>query len=260
MNFGLRSVFRMKMNKALPACLMAIALILFYCVSVGAAEPDRMTEKATFDEHLKTFNDKSARLLLENLQQIVHYEHLPVSDGDFGDYVKRLKGLSPRKEHLPLIIKLIQKQDPYLQEAGVKLATASVDELNDFTGLEEPLCELLLKSDLDPWVLRSIIYFASVSNNSRSSALVKFYRTIAEVTYGRTHPDRNPEREKIRRNMGIDPYEDARALLDQVMLNSSTPTARTTAILPCLEKVYGTKGWASTYNAVESKVLKRGER
>jgi hypothetical protein len=57
------------------------------------------------------------------------------------------------------------------------------------------------------------------------------------------------------RTMWILPYEDAKGLLDQVVLNSSSPTPPSNAILSYLEKAYGTTGWDETYKAVRTKVL-----
>ena len=106
-----------------------------------------------FDARAKAVDNKGAALLTEGLQQIVQYDRLPTSDGTFGEYVRFLCALPPREEHLPLIILLLQKKDPYLQEAGVNLATASIKGLNNYSGLEDPICALLKKPDLDGWVL-----------------------------------------------------------------------------------------------------------
>lgn len=230
------------------------------CSESGSAESARKSDTDGFDTYRKALNEKCAFVLADALEHIVRYDRLPASDGAFGDHIAMLCALPPRKEHLPLIIKLIKKSDPFLQEAGVLLASASVRVLNDYSGLEAPLCDLLKTPDLDPWVLHAIVQFAGLSNNSRSPGLVNLYSSLSEVAFdGTTERQRGRQGVVIMRNKGIRPHADARQLMDQVMLNSTKPTPRSVAILPYLEKACGTKGWEDTYQAVNMKLLHPGE-
>ena len=233
-------------RKRMSFCVLLIVMFAGQFFSVKGSE--KRDDWETFDADAKIFYDKGSALRLDGLKNIAHYEHLPAPDGRFDDYVDVLCALPPRKEHYPLIIEMLRKSDPYLQEAGVKLATASVRTLNDYTGLEAPFCDILNRADLDPWVLRAIVQFASVSCNRISPPLVKFYADFAAVAYERT-PTCSPGKTIILRQMGIDPYLDARRCVLQVMLNSTNPTPRSDAILPYLERAFNTKGWSDTYKA-----------
>jgi hypothetical protein len=235
--------------------LLALVAVYLTCIrcSEGEDSARRMPRPVVLvNEKFQTaFYEKAASLRLEGLQNIVSYEHLPTSDGWFSDYIDVLCALPPRKEHYPFIVKLIRKSDPYLQEAGIKLATSSVKKLNDYASLEAPICELLKQPDLDPWVLKAIVQFASVTCNSRSPDLIDFWTDFAAVAYERSPAKTTPTSGKtqIGRQMAIQPYEDARRWVVQLMLNSTNPTPRSQAVLPYLERAYKTKGWADTYRA-----------
>jgi hypothetical protein len=230
---------------------------LFACSLLSWGLPEQKLDWGKFDADSRDFYEKGAALRLEGLQRIVHCEHLPTTDGNFSDYVDVLCALPPRKEHYPLIIELLRKADPYIQEAGVKLATASVRKLNDYSGLESPICDVLRQTDLDPWVLHAIVEFASVSCNTISPPLVKFYGAFAAVAYERLSAKRAPEAKGktfIMRTRGIEPYENARRWVIQVMLTSKNPTPRSEAVLPYLERAFNTKGWADTCKAAANTI------
>ena len=153
---------------------------------------------------------------------------------------------------------MIQKTDPFLQEAGINLALASVEALHDYSGLEDPICDLLKKPDLDPWVLYAIVSFAEQANSStRTTDLLNLHTSLAEVIY--KPPNAKPassagKQERIMRARPIYPVEMAKAVFDRTMTAFSQPTPRSMAILPYLEKEYGTNGWEETYRAVSRKL------
>jgi hypothetical protein len=236
--------------------VVIISALLITCQAPCYSNPKDGSERDKFKTDSGVFYEKASSLRFEGLQNIAQHEHIPTSDGSFSDYVAILCALPPAKEHYPFIIKLIQKSDPYLQEAGIKLATSSVNKLNDYSGLEEPICALLKQPDLDPWVLRAIVQFAATSCNTRSPDLVNFYAEFAAVAYERSPAKADAQFKGICRTMMIHPYEDARQWVVQVMLNQSKPTPRSEAILPYLERAYKTKGWADTYRAAGGKHLK----
>ncbi|MFZ4394842.1 MAG: hypothetical protein ACOYOU_04360 [Kiritimatiellia bacterium] len=250
-------------------------VLLALCVSVAwqvarAAEAevidsifDARAKAVDFDARAKAVDNKGAALLTEGMQQIVQYERLPTSDGIFGGYVRFLCALPPREEHLPQIILLLQKKDPYLQEAGVNLATASVKSLNNYSGLEDPLCALLKKPDLDGWVLYALVQFAKEAMNPNSPALTNFFGALAEATVGQLTPktgkagvaaaDRPLVGIGMGRQMPINPEKDAKTILDWIVMYTEEQTPRVRAILPYLEKAYGTKGWKATRAAALKK-------
>jgi len=236
------------MNITIRNCTIAVTYIAVLLFAGDAAEAGKPAASDTFRSHVKAMYDRGAGLLKEGLQHINQYERIPVPDGVFNDYIDMLCALPPRTEHLPLIIKLIRKSDPYLQEAGIRLASSSVRALNDYTGLQAPICELLKRSRLDPWVLRAIVQFASNSNNTISPELENLFRDLAAVAC-RKNP-KKPEKNIVFRSMAISPYRDAKILLNQVMLNTAAHKLRRRAILSYLENEFGTKGWTETYRTL----------
>jgi len=233
--------------KSWRSLVPAIVVGLMTC-GIAANANGQMSDRDKFKADSQSLYERLSALRLEGLQNIVQFEHSPTSDGWLIAYVDTLCALPPRREHYPLIIKLIQKPDPWLQEAGIKLATASVSKLNDYSGLEAPICELLRRPDLDPWVLEAIVGFAAASCNPRSPALSDFFADFAAVAYERS-PAKTTLTGSICRQRGIQPYEDARRWVIQVMLNQSKPTPHSEAVLPYLERAFKTKGWAETYRA-----------
>lgn len=159
---------------------------IFACSTLFSENPKLDNGSDNFDADIEKFYEKGAALRLEELRRIAQCEELPTVDGPFSRYLEVLCALPPRKEHISFIIELLRKKDPYLQEAGVKLATASVSKLNDYTGLEDPLCDVLGQTDLDPWVLQAIVeFFKEADSTNISPPLVKFYAAIAATAYER---------------------------------------------------------------------------
>ncbi len=230
---------------------------IFACSALFSDQSEQDDGSDNFDADAEKFYEKGAALRLEELRRIAQYENLPTIDGRFLRYLDVLCALPPRKEHYSFIIELLKKKDPHLQEAGVKLATASVSKLYDYTGLEEPLCNILGQSDLEPWVLDAICWFACATQGHDSPPLTKFYREFAAVAYERSPQKKAPEprRSAFLRSAGIQPYEDARKWVIQVMAGSEKPTPRSIAVLPYLERAFKTKGWAETHKAADKKVL-----
>jgi hypothetical protein len=223
--------------------------------TLGTAEMVNPSAK-DLDAYTRSFYDKEATLLGEGLQHIIQHSQLTIPDGVFGRYIDLLCALPPRQEHLPYIVKMLRKSDPHFQEAGVRLATASVARIGSFDTLEEPLCDLLQNADLDPWVFLAIVEFAKVPTQWTSAPdLPRFFGLLATAAYKPMKPWRSNDRSRrpqIERERLIRPHEDAKELLDLV-IRSQSATPRVKAILPILEKAYGTKGWEDTQKAVEAK-------
>jgi hypothetical protein len=218
------------------------------------------TSAEDLETYTQSFYEKEASLLGESLQHLIQFDQLSIPDGVFGRYIDLLCALPPRQEHLPHIIKLLRKTNPYLQEAGVRLATASVAKLGEFATLERPLCDLLQNPDLDPWVFLAIVDFAKVPVRwTTAPDLTRFFGLLASVAYEPIKPWRPDRRNRhlwIERARLIRPQQDAQELLDWVMQNLPA-TPRLKAILPVLEKAYGTKGLENTRKAIEAKAARR---
>lgn len=224
------------------------------CPTLYSEQPEEVDVSDKFDADTEKFYEKGAALRLEELRRIAKCESMPTPDGRFSRYLDVLCALPARKEHYSFIIELLKKKDPYLQEAGVKLATASVSELNDYTGLEEPLCDILTQPNLDPWVLQAICGLASTTQYTISPPLTKFYRDFAAVAYEQVPQKKMPDTIQslfITRSAGIFPHLEAQKWIIQVMLTSGKPNPRANAVLPYLEREFKTKGWAETYKAAE---------
>lgn len=244
-------------------------ILLALCVSVSwqtARAADAEATDSPFKARSENVYTKGAALLTEGLQQIVQYDRIPAADGTFSKYIRFLCTLPPREEHLPLIILLLQKKDPYLQEAGVNLATASVKGINTYSGLEDPLCALLKRPGLDGWVFYALVQFAEEAGNPGAPALTNFFGALAEATIGHLTPNTGKAGVAaaasqlvgigMGRQMPINPEKDAKTILDRLVMYTEEPTPRVRAILPYLEKAYGTKGWQATRAAA----LKKAQR
>ncbi len=229
------------------------------CLIIALAANSLIGDSIDFEVHSKAVFTKAANLLTEGLECIVEYDSIPTTDGVFGGYIDMLCALPCQKGHAAQILQLINKSDPFLQEAGVELAISSINKCRNYSVFEPALCRLLSQPDLDPWVMRAIVRFAKESNNRISPDMVSLYSALAEVAYSKPKARRRNLQNSnyIHRSMWIDPHHDARNCLDQVMLNANDSTPRSNSILPHLENAYGTKGWKETHEAVHNKVTKQ---
>jgi len=217
----------------------------------------------TFDSFTSKWEKKASEMLEEGLKYLVQLDSRPAPSGVFGGFVDRLAALPFAKRHTSYLIRLIEKSDPFLQEAGLELACAAVElartsseQTDIYEALEPTICRLLDNGILDPWILLAIVKFAKTANDTVSPELFCLFRGLAEAAYGKgvslLTPGSTESGNSILRSRarGIEPIKEAKELLDDVMLTRTKPTPRTKAILPFLEKAHKTKGWQATRDKI----------
>ncbi len=175
----------------------------------------------------------------EALAQIVALDKLPVPDGVFGDWLDTVCAMRFEDDDLSAIAAIIDKPDPFLQEAGLRLARAASRTLSAEAMIEPSLVLLVGRDDLDPWVLDAIIDLLTETRDSFTSV----YQALAKV-HGRA--DGRPRFTGIMRNRAIHPWNRLEHLYQQLVIQTLDPTPRDLAYLPILETKLSTRGWEPT--------------
>ena len=209
------------------------------------ANPKVVYNSDTFDAFSKEFYSEANDFAKKSIEHISNYESLPVPDGSFYDHIKILVSLPLPKEVSPTISKLIRKRDPYLQEAGVQLATALCrNQYVDYSEFEIDLIKVLSNPNLDPWVMQAVHFYAGESFlNSKENDPVLFYAKFAEIAYLGNKTFNIDYGPSVLRSRGITPYLDAQALIEYQLWmglkHSKTPgklSEKNKALLPYFAK------------------------
>jgi hypothetical protein len=169
-------------------------------------------------------------------------ETSPSSDGVLGDWVDTLVALRFTASDIPFIGQLIDKRDPHLQEAGVRLATASLRgaSASAFGQLEAPLARLTAQP-IDSWVLESLVDLLAHTRRP----MIPVYEGLV-ANHGKA-----PRGYGIMRNRHIEPWRRlVQHVYEQHALQTLRPQARDLVYLPILEREHGTHGWEPTVRAV----------
>ncbi|MCP3922425.1 MAG: hypothetical protein GY714_07565 [Desulfobacterales bacterium] len=235
--------------KYIKLLLIIFFILLFACNNY--AQGDAMKD---FDNFRNKWNNKAGNLLDEALQYIAKLENLPTSDGSFSDIRRAMVNMPFKKSQVPHIIKIINKEDPHLQEAGVYFASASVEGLNNHDEFEVALCKLM-KKDIDSWVMESINSFFKTTGFIKMKRIDYFFYRYASIAYDLKKEKRSKDFKSwvIMRSRPITPYEDARKLIENMVQNSSEYTNEIKAVMPILEKVYKLEGYKKMKDFLKEK-------
>jgi hypothetical protein len=206
----------------------------------------------TFDEFESAWNAQALQLLDSALAYVSALETVPCPDGVFHYFVKKLLVLPFKERHVPLIIRLLGRADPHLQEAGVELAGASAGRLAVLHLYENPLRAILAQKDLDPWVLQALNqHFLPQTIYAHRQRIPAFFRAYASVAYG---PEPAPKLlPAIQRTRPIHPYADARSIIEHRIAASTSADEEIEAMLPIVEKAIGVAGYAAVRKALIEK-------
>lgn len=113
----------------------------------------------------ETFNNS---MLTEILTELCDYENNPENKYPFNEKLD-LASLPISKEHYPLISRLIDKDNPYMKEAGLELAAKSFDIFLDnedsIKYFEASVAGCLRKGVPDPWIVEAVINFVEAYEN-----------------------------------------------------------------------------------------------
>ena len=145
-----------------------------------------------FDEFRELWTARADGVFELGLEYIRSLDDVPCSDGVFHDFVRRLAGFArelPR--YADTLVEILNKESPYLQEAGVELSRALIawqagwfpdSQLPE--SLEAALLARLSAPDLDDWVAEAVFDFLEAArmgsvplrNESWRAALGTFLR------------------------------------------------------------------------------------
>lgn len=191
------------------------------------------------DEFIDGWYGRLRGAITDALAFLASCETAPTSDGILGEWVETLRALRFSDEDVSFIAQLIDKRDPLLQEAGVRLGRAALRDVDATAAFAAPL-ERLVSNDIDPWVLESLVDLLAYSQAPFDAV----YEGLARI-HGRT-----PKGFGIARNRQIDPWRRVVQVYEANALQTLRPRARDMAVLPILEREHGTRGWEPTLRAI----------
>lgn len=191
---------------------------------------------------LEQWHVRCGDALADALAFLAEHEETPYADGVLGDWVRTLAALRFEPRHTPFVLRLLEKRDPWLKEAGLILAPRALGRGGDAAPFEDRLVALLRDPELELWVLEAVVGFLGHFIGGRGPQFTEAYRELVSLA--------PPSGRRIARNRFIDPLGALDALYEQHALQSSHPTERDRVILPVLEARYRTRGWRPTVERI----------
>jgi hypothetical protein len=170
------------------------------------------------------------------LAYLASLEATPFSDGILGEWIDAMVAMRFTADDVPLIVRIIDKTDPHLQEAGVRLARAALRTVDAAAELEPALARLVSR-EIDPWVLEALV---DVLADTRYE-LTPVYQGLAQI-----HGKFPTSGWGILRNRAIQPWRRLVQVYLQHAIQVVRPRERDLAYLPILERELGTRGWEVT--------------
>ena len=205
-------------------------------------------------ERIEAWHRNLRGAVTDALTYLAGLDESSVSDGILGDWIDTLVAMRFTSDDVPLIVRIIDKADPHLQEAGIRLARSAIGAPDDTPTLEAALARVVSR-DIDAWVLEALVDLLAFTRLE----LTTVYQKLAAVhgatpAYG--EPRRNtsklgtstgaPHRRYIMRNRHIQPWRRLVELYQQNAIQTLEPRERDLAYLPILERELGTHGWRAT--------------
>jgi hypothetical protein len=190
-------------------------------------------------EIIDAWHERVHHALNDALAYLASLEATPVSDGILCEWVDVLIAMRFSPSDVPLIVQLVDKTDPHLQEAGVRLARAALRTV-DATDALEPAFARLVSRAIDPWVLEALVDLLAHTR----AELPTVYRGLAAI-HGQA-----PHGWGIVRNRAIQPWRRLVQVYTQNIIQTAHPRERDLAYLPILERELGTRGWEATQRHV----------
>ncbi|HEY5949659.1 MAG TPA: hypothetical protein VIV40_29395 [Kofleriaceae bacterium] len=191
-------------------------------------------------EIIDAWHERVHGALSDALAYLASLEATPVSDGILGDWVDVLVAFKFAEADIPLIVQIIDKTDPHLQETGVRLARASLRSVGAVDQLEPALARLVSR-EIDSWVLEALV---DLLGESRAE-LTTVYQGLAQI-----HGKAPRTGWGIMRNRAIQPWRRLVQVYLQNIIQTVHPRDRDLAYLPILERELGTRGWEVTQRHV----------
>lgn len=187
-------------------------------------------------EVIDAWHSRVHSAVADALAYLANLEAAPVSDGILIEWVDVLVAMKFDDADIPLIVSIIDKTDPHLQEAGVRLARAALRTARGTEALEPALARLVSQPP-DPWVLEALVDLLADTR----AELTTVYQGLAQI-HGQP-----PRRDwGIMRNRAIQPWRRLVQIYLQNAIQAVHPRERDLAYLPVLERELGTRGWDVT--------------
>jgi hypothetical protein len=180
--------------------------------------------------------------LADALAMLAACDALPASDGVVADWVDALCGLRFRADDVAPVVALIGKASPGLQEVGVRLAGSILRDLRSWSAIEPAIAELVARGPVDSWVLLAIVELLRETNTTTLPAPIAILDALVR-RHGETR--RTPD-DGIYRNRHIEPWHELEAFYVACLACTSSPGPRERAMLPVLERRFGTRGLEAT--------------
>lgn len=196
------------------------------------------TSRAFLDQ----WNVRCGAALHDALAFLAGHDAAPYPDGVLGDWVATLRALHFEERHVPLVLSLLEKRDPWLMEAGLRLTARALALHEDPAAFESRIVRILGDDALEPWVLLSVVELLERCIGPSEPSFTEVYRALATLT--------PPRGRRIARNRHIDPMARLVPLYEQLLLQARQPSVRDLVILPAVEARHGTRGFRATVESI----------
>lgn len=191
------------------------------------------------DDYIDSWYGRVRFAVTDALAYLVSCETNPTTDGMLCEWIDTLRALRFGDDDIPLIAQLVDKHDPHLQEAGVRLARSAL-RFSDAHAVLEPSLARLASREIDPWVLEALVEVLA----STRHPFTPVYEGLAQM-HGKA-----PRGVGIMRNRHIEPWRRLVAIYEQNAIQTLRPAPRDIAYLPILEREHGTRGWEPTVRSI----------
>jgi hypothetical protein len=179
--------------------------------------------------------------LADALATLVACESLPEPVGVVARWVDALCTLRFEAGDVAAVVALIGKRSPYLQEVGVRLAVSIMRDVRSWDALEPALAALIDRGPVDDWVALAIVELLRATYTTTLREPVALFEALV-----RRHGQSRPGDDGIHRNRAIAPWHELERFYVSCLVCATAPGPRERAVLPVLERRFGTRGLAAT--------------
>ncbi len=199
---------------------------------------------------LDAWHEQADGLLEQALRFLSALADSPLPDGQLGEWVRQLEQFRFGPGHLTHVLALLDKADPLLVEAGIKLSGSVLAIQPDAAEeLDEPLARTLADPAVDPWLAHALVRLLARQIGPHLPQPIRTYQALVEWLE-RPAAAEEPTGRAIQRTMFIDPRAEALELFEQQALQTLAPTRLIEIVLPVLERKHATRGWTETFQAI----------
>lgn len=209
-----------------------------------------------FDRGLHAWRRRAGEVVDEGVALVAGLEELSSPDGTLFALVRCLAALPVSARHEQAILRLLGRDDPHLQEAGLVLATGAVRARGlpgeggslDPARLAGPIERLLRREELDPWVLIAATEWLAEVGGWAELQVGVYAAAVAAADRPSTV---STNERQICRARWVDPRARLDETLSRCLAGLAPSSPLVPVILPRLERRHGTRGLAETQRAAE---------